>query len=171
VFSIVASRFRNTGPVAPYRGSASYSAHTTWPQISLPLFIRNVDGPRNSRPGGRWPVVAGPRVRNRCHSNSISCSRSQATRRPYLFLQPRKGGLVGAANLTESQNHYIVYLDSHQWQDVVLERIFIRIGGPEWAGDRAKGVKPDLRPMSRHSVPRWAMPIGSSQCMTTAWGC
>src|SRR5215469_12170651 len=53
--------------------------------------------------------------------------------------------------------------------NVVFRPIFIRIGGPEWTGDQASGVKRALRPMSRHSEPCWAMPIGNSRCTTTAF--
>ena len=37
-----------------------------------------------------------------------------------------------------------MYLCRHQPQDVVLDAIFIRIGGPEWTADRVRGVKRDL---------------------------
>ena len=56
----------------------------------------------------------------------------------------------------------------HLW---VSESELDGIGGPEWTGDQARGVKRDLRPMSRRSERCWAMPIGSSRCMITAWGC
>src|SRR3954451_11661182 len=75
------------------------------------------------------------------------------------------------ASLTESQTPNIEYLCIHQHQGVVFNDIFIRIGGPEWTGVRARKVKRALPAMSRRSVRCWAMPIGSSRCMITAWGC
>src|SRR6267154_490991 len=52
-----------------------------------------------------------------------------------------------------------MYFCSNQPQDVVFSAILIRIGGPGWTADRARGVKRDLRPMSRRSVSCWVMPI------------
>ena len=86
-----------------------------------------------------------------------------ASQRPFVYYHH--------VNLTESQKPNIVYLAVHQSQVVVFRPIFIRIGGPEWTGDQAREAKRALRPMSRHSEPCWVMPIGSSRCMTTAWGC
>src|SRR5262249_52695668 len=39
-----------------------------------------------------------------------------------------------------------------------LAVIFFRIGGPEWTAVRVRGVQRDLRPMSRRSARRGAMP-------------
>src|SRR5215813_5619919 len=58
--------------------------------------------------------------------------------------------------------------DRKMWYIAV---IFFRIGGPEWTAVRARGVKRDLRPMSRRSARRWAMPIDRSRCAITAWDC
>jgi transposase len=77
----------------------------------------------------------------------------------------------GVASLTESQNSTSCICVSKRPQDVVFGAIFFRIGGPEWTAGRVRGVKRDLRPMSRRSARCWAMPIDKRRCAITAWGC
>src|SRR5216683_3977874 len=78
---------------------------------------------------------------------------------------------VPPSSLTESQNSRSRIYIADDPQDVVFRSIFIRIGGPEWTTDRVRGVKRALRAMSRRLGWCWAMPIDSSRCMITAWGC
>jgi hypothetical protein len=109
------------------------------------------------------------RAYGRCHQGALAIKRGDLN--TGLRLLHAGFDELGGSSLTESQKPKIVYFSIHQPQIVVFGPIFIRIGGPEWTGDQARGVKRALRLMSRHSEPCWVMPIGTSRCMTTAWGC
>lgn len=53
---------------------------------------------------------------------------------------------------------------------MVFRPFFIRIGGPGWTADRARGAKFDLRRKSRRLGRYWDMPIGKRRCMIIARG-